>query len=224
MAVQKRIGDADVEAKFAFVAVNPKQFTDRHLYNILRNVIAWETERIKEGEITELLAFVENAGYPRAPKARAVTNEFAIDGRVAVVTARAVQEKIQEKLFHASDAFRRSGQKSTHPPRFLTSRTLVVVVGSTRFLMDNADLYLEREGVLRSALVDLLKEIATLTPGVSSRCENYYSVDVAHKSFYRGYVEELGRVVGIRPQDDDLEPHVLSQEEFEQKLGLKTEE
>lgn len=221
MAVQKRIGDADVKAKFAFIAAEPTKFNDRQLYTILRNVIAWEEERIKEGEITEFLAFIENAGHAAAPKARAVTNDFIIDGRLAVVSAKVIQDKIREKLFHMSEGFRKSGQKSTHPPRFLTATTLVFVIGSTRFLMDNVDLYLEREGVLRAEMIDLLKEVATLKPGVHSRHENYYSVDIAHKSFYRGYVEELGRVAGIRPKDEELQ--VLSQDELVRKLGLQTE-
>jgi hypothetical protein len=202
MAMHRKIGNADVKAKLAFVAVDPRTFSDKNLYLVLRRVIAWEEERIKEGEITEFVAFVEDAQLPITPRARAVTNEFAIDGSIALTTAQIVQEKIKEKLFHQSEAFRKSGKKSTHPPRWLITPTLVLVIGGRRFLMDNVDLYLEREGLLRDDTFDLLKEVATLEASTPSSAGDYYSVDIAHKSFYRGYVEELGRVSGIRPSDD----------------------
>jgi hypothetical protein len=199
MAMHRKIGDAEVKAKIAFIATDPKKFSEKSLYSTLGNVSAWEEERIREGEITEFVAFIEDASLPLTPRARSVTNEFVIDGTVALTTTDILQGKIKEKLFHQSEAFRQSGQKSTHPPRWLTTPTLVLVIGGTRFLMDNVDLYLEREGLLRDDTFELLKEVATLKPGVSSR-DNYYSVDIAHKSFYRGYVEELGRVSGIRPK------------------------
>lgn len=203
MAMQRKIGDADVKAKLAFIAVEPNKFTEKDLYTVLRNVIAWEEERIREGDLTEFTVFLEDSSLPITPRARSITNTFTIDGSIGLTTNEILESKIKEKLFHQSEAFRKSGQKSTHPPRWLTTKTLVLVLGDTRFLMNNVDLYLEREGLLREDTFNLMKEVATLKAGSSSRAENYYSVDVAHKGFYRGYVEELGRVAGIRPRETE---------------------
>jgi hypothetical protein len=216
MAMRKKIGTGEVKAKFAFIAVEPTKLTEKHLYAILRNSMLWERERINEGEITEFVAFVESGKSPLALPLRHSTNEFAVDGTLAFTTTEVVEDTIREKLFHQSSAFRQLGKKSTHPPQWLLTTTLVLIIGDTRFLMSNADLYLEREGLLRMELIEILKELATLKPRMTSKENDYYSVDVAHRGFYRGYVEELGRVVGIRPHDE--EDIMLSTEHFLRKF------
>lgn len=203
MAMQRRIGDADVKAKFAFVCIKPEQFTDKNLYELLRIVIRFESERISNKEIDDFKVFLESLKLPETPIPRTITNQFVIDGEIGLSNVDAVEEKIKEKLFHQMPAFKKAGKKSIHPPRWLTTQTLVFVVGSPRFLMRNVDLYLEREGLLRDHTFDLMIEVGTLGP-FKGGAEDYFSVDVAHKGFYRGYVEELGRLVGFKPKEEDL--------------------
>lgn len=221
MAMQKRLGDQDVKAQFSFICVDPQQFTEKHLYRVLRSIFLWEKQRIEEGLITTFIAFVEDKKTGSPPQSRAVTRTFDIDGEIATVTKGAVQEVLRVKAYHASPAFRKSGNKSTHPPRFLTKTTLILVIGSRRFLMDNLHLYLEDEGLLRAHTFELLKDVGTLEPAYDNiLTEDYLHIDVAHAKFYRGNVEELGRIAQVRTESDQAASAVvLSTQELLQKLN-----
>lgn len=217
--MQKRLGDSDVKAQFGFVCIDPKHFFERTLYSVLRNICLWEKQRIEEGVITTFTAFVEAPKNGSPSQSRAVTRTFDIDGEIAIISRAAVEEVLRVKAFHASEAFRKSGNKSTHPPKFLTKTMLVLVIGSRRFLMDNLHLYLEDEGLLRPYTFELLKDVGDLEP--SRGCadvDDYLHVDVAHAKFYRGNVEELGRIAQVRTSDESAVT-VFSTEELLQKLN-----
>lgn len=218
MAMQsKRIGNKEIQAQFGFVHVDPATMSENKLYNLLRNILLWEKERINEGVITSFLAFVEGTHTGALLSSRAVTRTFDIDGEVRRVSVRDVQDLIAEKRLHASPAFRKAGNKSTHPPRFLKSTMLALVFGSRQFLMENVHLYLEEEGLLRMHTFDLIKEVALLESDANS--ENYYHVDIAHQSFYRGNIETLGKLAGIKGESDE---HRLSTSELMQRLKTTT--
>lgn len=188
---RKRIGTEAVRAQFGFVCVDPHKLTERDLYSLLGSIFRMEQGLVAERVVTRFVAYVEAANAAQRSQSRDVSKQFLVDGFIHRVLREDVVSVLEEKKFHASAAFRKAGNKSTHPPRFLTEGTLVIVAGSRRFLMDNLDLYLEQEGLMRNDTFSLLKDIAELEYSVDGTEENYLHIDVAHRQWYRGNVEAL---------------------------------
>jgi hypothetical protein len=218
----QRIGTEALRAQFGFICVSPAEFSERHLHKLLLNIFKLERGRIDEHLITTFVAYIEAANSEQTRRSRKVTQQFPIDGELNWVRRNDVLSVLNEKKFHASPAFRKAGNKSTHPPKFLTAATLVLVIGSRRFLMDNFDLYLEQEGQLRESTFELLKDIAELECAAGTKSDDYLHIDIAHKQWYRGNVEALGQLVRKRelPETHETEDEVLSTSELAARIGL----
>jgi hypothetical protein len=219
----QRIGTEAVRAQFGFICVAPAELSERRLHGVLRSIFQLERGRIDEHLITSFIAYIEAANAGQLRQSRKVTQQFPIDGELNWVRRTDVLSVLEEKKFHASPAFRKAGNKSTHPPKFLTTTTLVLVIGSRRFLMDNFDLYLEQEGQLRENTFELLKDIAELEYAAGRGCEDYLHIDIAHKHWYRGNLEALGQLVRRRdePETHEAEGEVLTTEDLIARIGLE---
>lgn len=203
--MRKKVGNEEVKAQFVFVCVDPHKLTQNHLYTLLNQLIALERQRrLEEGHVTDFVAFVEGEQTQNAVASTSVSNTFEIDGEIARLTVADVQGILRQKIEHESEAFRKKGMKSTHPPHFLAKTKLVIVIGGTRFLMEHLHLYLEHEGLLRPLTFELLKQVALLTPAKKNfSSDDFLHVDVAHNKFYSGNVEAVGQLVLVKPRSID---------------------
>ena len=121
--------------------------------------------------------------------------ECPIPGHISFlnIKPRTLDQVHATKQAHATAAFRNPGHQSTHPPVWLTERTLVIVLGSRKFLGKVIDLFLERTGTLRRVTFDYMIEICGLVEACGTDVTNtYLYVNTRdEKDFYPGNIDAL---------------------------------
>jgi hypothetical protein len=198
------LGNGKKFAEIIFANVALRTLTEGNVHRIIHKILT-QTVRasISEGDINHYIAYVENA-TPNVQKA--LCADMLISGQIEYRTHEFVKAVLNEKEEHRKPAYRKAGNVSTHPMQFLTSRTLLIVMGHRRFLTDVVDLALEREGRLKQHSIEIIKEVAELsTTRPSGRRVNYFHVIIADKLWYRGYIEALGKTVPRRTTAELLE-------------------
>lgn len=187
------LGAGEVRAQMMFVNIDPNDITRGSVEKLLSYIFYIAQPQIEEAFITTYVMYVEVLKQSTV-QFKDTTNP--ISGRIEPRTLDALQKVLALKMKHIADAYRKQGNVSTHPKKFLTPTTLIVIAGSQDFLMDAADLMLEREGILRDDLIRLLKNVARLKPFSGGTRhnppENFVHLLMAHDDFYSGNIEALG--------------------------------
>jgi len=111
--------------------------------------------------------------------------------RIPVSAVRQVDDKRREH-----ERNRKPGQESTRPKRqFLTSSTLVIVIGGGRFLGENLRFYLEDEGLVRDHVIDTLLTFLSMPTWKESSKKNQFAflkpAEIPGYKFYEGYFNAL---------------------------------
>jgi len=187
----RRIGTGDVQAHMLFIHANPNQLTNENVAKIFNKIFRSTRALTESGTLEEYVAFLEKSPHLVTYKGH---HSDPIKGRIEWMPLQVVQDVLAVKKKHAATAYRNPGHVSTHPPKFLTSKTLIIVMGNRAFLLENLHLYLEDEGILRTKTFELLKVLANLDTieRKGSGFENFLYLIIKDKEWYSGNVEALG--------------------------------
>lgn len=198
--VDKTVGTDSVRAQFLFFKANLHNDTRAVLQKRIVDILRTVRNQIENKDITSFTAFIE---IPFNKSGAATAGNYAIPGNINWLSVENVESVLTEKLKHASPEYRKKGMVSTHPPKFLTLETLVIVMGSTKFLLRNMQLYLEQEGLLRDKTFELLIDIACIDIARGRKRDDFLHLFIRDKTWYRGNVEALADFVSKQYQQEE---------------------
>lgn len=185
------LDESKVHARFHFVLVKPETLTCAYAHQNIMEVFEVSGADNPDQEIyTKYVAVIEDDGTPNDTGLTLPNWKYPLPGRHERAHAQPFKV-LKEKLWHESEHLRTPGHVSTVAPSELKEKTLVIVIGSHSFLMEVADLSLERHGLLRNRLILLLKALAMLTPRKTKIHNSYIYCPVFEKEFYPGNFDSL---------------------------------
>lgn len=211
--VTRNVGIGSIRSQFQFIHINLNNHSKASMLKLLGNVLRLASSQIADKTVTMYTAFFEDAF-----KDVAVSTEhtYVIPGNINWLSVLDVESVLNEKIKHSAPEYRKKGMVSTHPPKFLTPETLVIVIGSTKFLLRNMQLYLEQEGILRDKTFDLLVDIACLEVARGRKRDDFLHVFIQDETWYQGNVEALGDFVSKNHKKD---PSIMSDEQLFKRLS-----
>jgi len=181
-----------VKAHFHFVCVDPSKLTRELALDTINGTFEIAGARNAEQDLfTQFVAFVEDDGTAPDSGKPLYKGAFPLQGEQHRFKLEVSEGILKEKIASEAQHFRNPGHESTVAPQHLTSKTLVMIVGSRGFLAEFADINFERQGVLRKKLVLLLKDIAKLVERKSTKRFSHIFVPVAEKEYYPGNFDAL---------------------------------
>lgn len=220
--VIKTLGSDTIRAQFLFFKINVRNHTQASMQKCLGDTFRIVQNKIDAGQLTSFVAFLENPSHEALTPHK---NMYAIPGNINWLSVQNVESVLNEKIKHALPEYRKKGMQSTHPPKFLTLETVVIVMGSTKFLLRNMQLYLEQEGLLRDRTFELLIDIACLEVARGRRREDFLHLVIQDKTWYRGNLEALGdfaskaALASKQEEDEETTPLIMNDVQLLQHLS-----
>lgn len=182
--------------KFTFVCEAPNTLTIERAHETIQGVLAVDENA---QHCTKFAAFVEDDGSPPDSGKPLKKWEYKLPGVLRRFSIEKPQAVLKTKRFDALEHLRFKGHQSTHAKEYLTTDTLVMVIGSPEYLARNAILYFEDEGPLYAELVELMYMMI----GLSERKKRapatttYFHYQVKNKKFYGGNFDALLAAVSM---------------------------
>ena len=184
---------SNVQAQFWFLCVNPQKLTCAYAHQCIADIFDVSGATSPDQELyTQYSAFIQDDGRSSDAGALLPTVRYPLPGEGERVPTLLVDGVLQEKYEHEKEKYRTPGHKSTVAPAFLNRKTLAMVIGSREYLALNAELYMERYGILRSELLSMLRAICALQERTGKDLDGtYLSWNVQSKKFYPGNFDAL---------------------------------
>lgn len=176
-----------------FVPVEHGKLTRNLEEIILQRCLKIKRTAIEEKTITSFTVFAE-AGGQGISYVVYKTTDFGIPGSLIPFTIKQLRDTNAEKILHMNPEWRAQGNVSTHAPEFLKQPMIIIVIGSKRFIAEFIDLYLEREGLLRTYTIEFLKILFDLVyfgPKSEITRDNFLHLMVESKAWYEGNINAL---------------------------------
>jgi hypothetical protein len=151
------------------------------------------------GRFKDFLAYVEDIRPTEKTKRILPNRTYVLPGEVAFVSIREVEAVLRQKLADEATHKRVKGHQSYEAPSFLYEDTCGLIIGSLPFLLEHADLYLERSGILRDKFVNIVKVLARIQERstASTLQDSMVQVNLWEEQFYPGNFNALAeRVFG----------------------------
>lgn len=217
--VIKTVGSDSIRSQFLFINTNLHNQTHASMQKHLGDAFRIVRNQIEDGQLTSYTAFFET---PFNDTGMLAKSSYIIPGNINWLSVHDVESVLNEKIKHSSPEYRKKGMVSTHPPKFLTPETVVVVMGSIKFLLRNMQLYLEQEGILRDQTFELLIEIACLKVACGRRQDDFLHVFIQDKAWYRGNVEALADLASkrYRKEENETAPVIMSDAQLLKHLKI----
>lgn len=180
-----------VQAIFYFVCADPNKLTSEAAHEAMLATFEVAGVSTHQELYDNYVAFVEDNGKSPDAGKGLLPLKYSLPGisfRFNIMKADGV---LQEKHRHEAAHLRKPGHVSTVAPKFLTAKTLVMIIGSRPFLATHACLYLERHGVLRDVLIPLLVSIAGLAERKGGKKNTYIQATICEEAFYPGNFDAM---------------------------------
>jgi hypothetical protein len=183
----------DVQAHFLFVCMDPKRLTCEVVHQTIAEVLVASGASDPEQELyRQFAAFAQDDGQPSDSGVALPTQRHALKGEYFRVPTTMVDSVLSLKYDDEKEKNRQPGHQSTVAPRFLTQKTLAIVIGSRPYLMLNAELYMERYSIMRTELLLMFRKIGALEKRKGKQTEDtYVHCTPKDKSFYAGNFDAL---------------------------------
>jgi hypothetical protein len=183
----------NVQAHFWFLCVNPRKLNCEYGLQCVADIFDASGASSPAQELyTQYSAFIQDDGQPADTGKLLPSVKYTLPGELHRVPTHLVDGVLEEKYEHEKAKHRIPGHKSTVAPAFLNRKTLAMVIGSREYLALNAELYMERYGVLRSELLRMLRTICALQERTGKDLDGtYLPWNVESKKFYPGNFDAL---------------------------------
>ncbi len=219
MAQESGLVDSDVKVTFLFVEVSPKLLTLNVIHDITRH--AFNHEGVPNNDIySDYIVLAEDDGTAQ-DSGKPFTWSYGLRGRTLRINKDAIMNVTAQR--RESELNAKPGQPSSRPKRkFLTSKTLVIVMGSAGYLGRNVRFYLEEEALSRQAVFDAMQEFLELKAYpwkkdmTKNRLARVRPSEIAGYKFYADYFNAL--LDNVVPHEDESQAETFSMEELSRRL------
>lgn len=195
--MQQSKQDKPVLARFILVRADPNTLTMEEAHDILHFLLP----TLVKGQFRSFAAIAESTVPPDGLRSKVRDWSYVgMDGRIIRDSVDTVRDVLRQKYADEMEHKRHKGHKSTVAPPYLIPEKLVVVMGSGYFLAYHIELYLERQGLLRSKTFECLRDLHRLKPWAGKEGggnDFFLDVLVTEEKFYPGNFDAYAAAVGL---------------------------